>query len=432
VLGEALLSTGAITPAQLEQALARQHTTGALLGDILLSLNFITEETLARALAREADVPFVGATSLLPDPGAVALVPESFARKHLLAPLAVKGPALEVLQTNPFDVLALDDLRRRLNRPVIAACGTPETVRHLLDRCYSDHIDVGSLARAGADAPISLERETLVKGLSELGLSRKSLLVFRDILSKPRGMVLVTGPTGAGKTTTLYSALAYLGSLERNILTIEDPIESQIPTIRQTQIRPKEGFTFGIAIRSLLRQDPDVIMIGELRDAESAQLALHAALSRVLVFSTVSTHDSAGAIPRLIDMGLEPDLLASGIIGVVAQRLVRIICHDCKTPVSYPAEMLARVGLEPDPGLAFYRGRGCDACGGTGYRGRAGVFEILAVDGAIHALIRERANSKRIKDAAISSGMNTLLGEVLSKAIFGQTTLEEVLRVGFS
>jgi type IV pilus assembly protein PilB len=546
VLGEALLATGGITPAQLEQALANQRTSGALLGEILLSLNFITEETLARALAREAGVPFVMVNGMMPDDAAVALVPEQFARKHLLVPLTVKGAALEVLQANPFDVLALDDLRRLVSRPIIASCATAEDIRNLLERCYTDRGDIDSLVREGvdalaapdmhmatADSPVVrllevlindaiakgatdlhiepedqtvriryrvdgmliagdtipkglhaplvsrmkvlgglditeqrmpqdgrisqmvngrrvdlrvatfpttfgekvairiLEKEKLVRGLTELGFSRKNLDLFRDILSKSRGIVLVTGPTGAGKTTTLYSALAHLGSAERNILTVEDPVEYQIPTIRQTQVRPKAGFTFGTAIRSLLRQDPDVIMIGEIRDPETAQLTLRAALSGILVFSTLHTQDSAGAVPRLMDMGLEPYLLASGMVGVIAQRLLRVICPDCTTPTSYPPETLAKVGLTSDPGLVFHRGRGCDKCGGTGYRGRTGAFEILVVDTAIHSLIRERADSRLIKQAAVASGMKTLMDDALAKAIFGQTTLEEVLRVAY-
>ena len=222
-----------------------------------------------------------------------------------------------------------------------------------------------------------------------------------------------------------------MGSAERNILTVEDPVEYQIPTIRQTQIRPKAGFTFATAIRSLLRQDPDVIMIGEIRDPETAQLALRAALSGILVFSTLHTQDSAGAVPRLMDMGLEPYLLASGVVGVIAQRLVRLICPDCKDVANYPPEVLAKVGLSADPGVVFYRGRGCTKCGGTGYRGRSGAFEILVIDPGIHTLIRERADSRLIKQSAIASGMKPLLDDALSKAIFGETTIEEVLRVAY-
>jgi type II secretory ATPase GspE/PulE/Tfp pilus assembly ATPase PilB-like protein len=276
-----------------------------------------------------------------------------------------------------------------------------------------------------------LEKDKLVRGLTELGFSTKNLTLFRDILSKSRGIVLVTGPTGAGKTTTLYSALAHLGSAEKKVLTVEDPVAYQIPSIRQTQIRPDAGFTFAPAIRSLVRQDPDVIMISEIRDPETAQLALRAALSGILVFSTLHTQDSAGAVPRLMDMGLEPYLLASGMVGVIAQRLMRTICVDCRTTTSYPPELLAEVGLKLDPGMVFYKGQGCEKCAGSGYRGSTAAFEILVVDAAINTLIRERADSGLIKQAAVRAGMNTLLDDALSKAIFGQTTIEEVIRVAY-
>jgi type IV pilus assembly protein PilB len=546
VLGQILIKDGVISAGQLEQALAQQRTSGALLGDILLSQNFITEEALARALAREAGVPFVSIDGIAPDPNAVALVPEHFARQHVLAPVAFKNNALEILQANPFDVVALDELERLVERPIQVTCGTAQNVRNLIERCYTDRTDVRDLVKEGVDAlsapqldvattdsPVVrllelvindaiakgatdlhiepedqavrirhridgvlipsdtiprelhaplvsrlkvlgglditeqrlpqdgrisqmvngrrvdlrvatfpttfgekvairiLEKEKLVRGLSELGFSRRNYTLFRDILSKSRGIVLVTGPTGAGKTTTLYSALSYLGSSERNILTVEDPVEYQIPTIRQTQIRPKAGFTFGTAIRSLLRQDPDIIMIGEIRDPETAQLALRAALSGILVFSTLHTQDSAGAVPRLMDMGLEPYLLASGIVGVIAQRLLRTICPDCKETAHVSEETLAKVGLKPDPGLVFYRGRGCTKCGDTGYRGRTGAMEILVIDHTIHTLIRDRADSRLIKEAAVRAGMKTLMDDALAKAIFGQTTVEEVLRVAY-
>ena len=546
MLGQTLIKDGVITPAQLEQALGQQRNSGALLGETLLSLNLITEEALARALAREAGVPFASIDGLKPDPAALALVPEAFARQHRLAPVAFKNGALEIIQANPFDVIALDDLQRIVSRPIEVTCGTSQNVLNIIERFYTDRTNVTDLVQEGvdalsapqlevatADSPVVrllellindaiakgatdlhvepddhairvrhridgvlmpsdtipkelhaalisrlkvlgglditeqrmpqdgrisqmvngrrvdlrvatfpttfgekvairiLEKEKLVRGLSELGFGRKNYATFRDILTKSRGIVLVTGPTGAGKTTTLYSALAYLGSTERNILTVEDPVEYQIPTIRQTQIRPKAGFTFGTAIRALLRQDPDIIMIGEIRDPETAQLALRAALSGILVFSTLHTQDSAGAIPRLMDMGLEPYLLASGIVGVIAQRLLRNICPDCKEVTSYPAEVLAKVGLKPDPGLVLHRGRGCSKCGETGYRGRTGVMEILVINDAIHTLIRERADSRQIKQAAVAAGMTTLMDDALSKALFGQTTLEEVLRVAY-
>jgi len=276
-----------------------------------------------------------------------------------------------------------------------------------------------------------LEQEKLVRGLSDLGLNRRGLTLFQELLGRSRGIVLVTGPTGAGKTTTLYSALNALGGRARNIMTVEDPVEYEFPAIRQTQVRPRAGLTFAAAIRSLLRQDPDVIMIGEIRDPETAQLAVRAALSGVLVFSTLHTQDAAGAVPRLMDMGVEPYLLASTMAGVVAQRLVRLVCPRCKAPASYPAAALAKAGLSPADGVAFVKGAGCESCGQTGYRGRTGVFEILPIDAAMHDLIGARADSRRIRDAAVRGGFKSIRDDALSKAVLGQTTLDEVLRVSY-
>lgn len=275
-----------------------------------------------------------------------------------------------------------------------------------------------------------MEKDKLIRGIAELGFGPEGLARFRDLLTRTRGIVLVTGPTGAGKTTTLYSALSELAERQRNILTVEDPVEYQLPSVRQTQIRPKAGLTFATAIRSLLRQDPDVIMIGEIRDPETAQLALRASLSGILVFSTLHTSDSAGAIPRLMDMGLEPYLLASAISGVVAQRLVRAICSECTEPVTYPDDMLSKLGIQ-GPSPVFQRGRGCWRCGETGYRGRTGVFEILLVDDAINSLVRDRADSRRIKEAAIANGLRTIRDHAVQRALAGETTIEEALRVAY-
>ncbi|MEK6631327.1 MAG: ATPase, T2SS/T4P/T4SS family [Acidobacteriota bacterium] len=276
-----------------------------------------------------------------------------------------------------------------------------------------------------------LEKEKLIRGLEELGFNRRNLGLFQDLLSRSRGIVLVTGPTGAGKTTTLYSALNVLGGRDKNIMTVEDPVEYEFPSIRQTQVRPRAGLTFATAIRSLLRQDPDVIMVGEIRDPETAQLAVRAALSGVLVFSTLHTQDSPGAVPRMMDMGVEPYLIASALAGVVAQRLVRLICQHCKAPTTYPPDMLAKVNLAPSDGVTFYKGQGCAQCDETGYHGRSGVFEILMIEPATFELIRERADSRRIKESAVRGGFKTLLEDALSKAVLGQTTLDEVVRVSY-
>jgi type IV pilus assembly protein PilB len=546
MIGQILVTKRLITLDQLQQALQQQRANGTLLGEVLLEMGMVSEEGLAQALASEARIPYVAPDQLKSDPALAGLIPESFARKHLVAALSRSAEGLKVVQANPFDVLAIDDLQRQVGAPIEVVSSTRSAVSALVGATFGQNSQlralieeaVGALSqperdvalteapvvriietllndavRAGAtdlhlepeeklvrlrhridgvlaqvdtlprllapalvsrlkvmagldiaeqrlpqegritqtmqgrsiDMRVSsfptvfgekvairiLEKEKLVRPIEELGLARRSLVQFQDLLAKSRGIILVTGPTGAGKTTTLYSALNYLGGREKNIMTVEDPVEFEFSTIRQTQIRPKAGLTFATAIRSLLRQDPDVIMIGEIRDPETAQLAVRAALSGVLVFTTLHTQDTSGAIPRLMDMGVEPYLLASAVAGVVAQRLLRVLCPNCKEPTSYDADLLAKVNLTVNDSVTFYRGKGCAKCGNTGYRGRTGAFEVLPVDESIHEAIRAKSDSRLIKDIAVGGGMRTLLDDALSKAVFGQTSLDEVLRIAY-
>jgi type IV pilus assembly protein PilB len=548
MIGQLLVATRAISQDQLDQALQEQRRSGALLGDVLVSMQFLTPDALARALAQEARVPFASLDGVAADPLAASIVPESLARRGLLVAISRSATRLRVAQSNPFDVMLIDELQRAIDMPVEVVCAPKDVIARLIDKSYgpgtgnrlqplvdeglaslnqpyaevatedspvvrliemiiedavrasaSDvHIEPeekilrirhrldgvlsqvdtlpkdlqppvvsrlkvmagldiaeqrmpqeGRITQVVAGRPVDfrvstfptvfgekvavriLEKDKLVRGLEELGLNRRNLVLFQDLLSRSRGIVLVTGPTGAGKTTTLYSALNVLGGREKNIMTVEDPVEYEFPSIRQTQVRPKAGLTFAAAIRSLLRQDPDVIMIGEIRDPETAQLAVRAALSGILVFTTLHTQDSPGAVPRLMDMGVEPYLLASAMAGVVAQRLVRLLCPHCKAAVDYPPEILAKVNLTQSDGVRFYKGRGCDQCGQTGYRGRTGVYEILMIDEAMNELIRQRADSRLVKEGAVRSGFKSLLEDGLSKAVLGQTTLDEVLRVSY-
>jgi type IV pilus assembly protein PilB len=546
MLGQILIAAGALNPEQLQQGLEEQRRHGGLLGEILVGLHFISEEALAKALAQQAHVAYHAVSGQALDTTAAELLPEALAHRYAVAPLSALSGVLTVLQANPFDVTAVDEIARAAGRPVEVVCGTRADVYKLIERSYGSGGELYGLAEeavsaaqypgvdvASEHAPIVrlidallrkavsagatdlhiepeekiirlrhrvdgvlvavdtlprellpplvsrikvvsgldiaeqrmpqdgritqsingrvvdmriatfptvfgekvairfLEKEKLVRGLEELGFSRKNLVLFKDLLSKSRGMILVTGPTGAGKTTTLYSALNFLGGRAKNILTVEDPVEYEFPSIRQTQVKPKAGFTFAAAIRSILRQDPDVIMVGEIRDPETAQLAVRAALSGVLVFSTLHTQDSVGTIPRLMDMGLEPYLLASAVVGVVAQRLLRVVCPNCKEPITYDVETLRKVNLTPNDQVTFYKGKGCDQCGGTGYHGRTGAFEVLAIDPTLHELIRQRADSRLLKDAAVRAGLKPLLDDALSKAMFGQTSLDEVLRIAY-
>jgi type IV pilus assembly protein PilB len=273
-----------------------------------------------------------------------------------------------------------------------------------------------------------LDRSATLIGLAELGLAPAPLATLERMIRKPNGIVLVTGPTGSGKTTTLYSCIQRINSVERNIVTLEDPVEFHMGSIRQTQVDPDAGLTFARGLRALLRQDPDIVMVGEIRDAETAEISVRSALTGHLVLSTLHTNDAAGALPRLIDMQIEPFLLSSAMLGVVAQRLVRRVCDKCKQPITPPADLAEALSLNPSLGT-FQHGAGCRACSGTGYRGRVGIFEVLDVDDEMQALIAQRAPSEEIARAARRSGMRTLREDAVKKAAEGLTTLQEVLRV---
>lgn len=275
-----------------------------------------------------------------------------------------------------------------------------------------------------------LDKGTAMLGLQELGMQEDTLGKFRTMIRRPYGIILVTGPTGSGKSTSLYAALQEIYSPSTNILTIEDPVEYQVPGIGQVQVRPGIGLTFASGLRSFLRQDPDIIMVGEIRDHETAEIAIHAALTGHLVFSTLHTNDSAGALTRLLDMGVEPYLAASSVIGVVAQRLLRRNCPDCSQRTEFDRDALASLGIAADEPGSFTRGAGCEKCQGTGYRGRQGVFELLQVDDQIRHLTVERASASALREHAISKQeMRTLLGDGKVHVMSGRTTPEEVLRV---
>jgi general secretion pathway protein E len=267
--------------------------------------------------------------------------------------------------------------------------------------------------------------------LEEIGFGPELLKTFRSLIGISHGIVLITGPTGSGKTTTLYAALNELNCQERNILTVEDPVEYQLPGIGQMQVRPKIDLTFANCLRHILRQDPDIIMIGEIRDRETAEIAIQASLTGHLALSTLHTNDSASAVTRLTDMGIEPYLISSTVVGVMAQRLVRVICPDCKQPYTPKDGMVSWNELQrlAKGFVKFYKGAGCEKCLQTGYLGRTGIFELLLVDDVIRDLIVRRQNSHLIEQAAVEKNMVTLRQDGLRRALAGTTTLEEVYRV---
>lgn len=276
-----------------------------------------------------------------------------------------------------------------------------------------------------------LDRASTLLSLEDIGMNPEALHTVSKLIKKSYGMILVTGPTGSGKTTTLYACLDKINSPDKNIITIEDPIEYQLKGINQIQVNTKVGLTFAKGLRSILRQDPDIIMVGEIRDAETASIAIHASLTGHLVFSTLHTNDAPGAITRLIDMGIEPYLISSSVIAILAQRLIRMICPNCKEPYSPRDEELQELGIGRDSlsNNSLFRGRGCKICMNTGYKGRTGVFELLLVTDTIRTLTNRAADSSEIKRAAREEGMKTLKEDGIDKTLRGITTVQEVTRV---
>lgn len=279
-----------------------------------------------------------------------------------------------------------------------------------------------------------LDKTTNVYKLEEIGLSPEHYQILKRISQLSHGIIFVTGPTGSGKTTTLYSTLSEINSSEKNVITIEDPIEYHLGGISQIQVSDKKGLTFAAGLRSLLRQDPDVMMIGEVRDEETARIAIQAALTGHLVFSTLHTNDSAGAVSRMLDIGIEPYLVASSLIAVIAQRLVRLICPECRTehpPSQEDLALLREVRMSPAdlPNGNLFRGNGCDNCFNTGYTGRTAIYEVMMVTETIRNLVVDRASASVIKRAAQEEGLITLRADGLRKVRSGMTTIQEVLRV---
>lgn len=273
-----------------------------------------------------------------------------------------------------------------------------------------------------------LDRSSIFLTLEELGMDQENFKGFNQLIRRPHGIILVTGPTGSGKSTTLYGALQKINFPEKKIITIEDPVEYQLEGVFQIPTKPKIGFDFAQGLRSILRHDPDIVMVGEIRDRETADIAIRSALTGHLVFSTLHTNDSAGALTRLVDMGIEPYLAASSVEGIMAQRLVRKICQSCREEV--PVNSIEIKEFAENNGFhKAWKGRGCEACRNTGYRGRIGIFELLMVDDNVREMVMDRVSAGKMKQYILNKGMKTLRDDGLDKAHRGLTTLEEVIRV---
>jgi len=545
-LRDSLVKSELLTGDQVKEAIEEGRSTGETLIKSILRKALLDENTLIGFLEKEMDIPRVDLSSYLVDQKTIDLVPISVAKKYKIMPLFKVGDVLTVAMQDPFDVLALDEVRSRSKCDVEPMVATSKEIEQAINQYYGvagsvdDLIkDIGPTSETSAqtvttpteEAPIIklvnmlilravsenasdvhieptgkniriryrvdgimhdvsstpsyllssivtrikvmskmdiaetrlpqdgrfelkvegksidvrvstfpsiygeavvmrlLDKGSVLFGLKDIGFSTENLKIFEEAVQRPYGIILVTGPTGSGKTTTLYATLNHIVSPEKNIMTIEDPVEYELAGVRQAQVNSKAGLEFATALRSMLRQDPDVILVGEIRDPETAKISIQSALTGHLVFSTLHTNDAAGALTRLVDMGIEPFLTASSVAAVVAQRLVRTICPRCKVPASPPKEILDIIALNLDKKHEFYQGKGCKACHNTGYKGRSAIFEILSITDKIRELIINKASAMEIRQAAIAAGMKTLRDDGLEKVFEGKTTIDEVLRV---
>jgi general secretion pathway protein E len=355
-------------------------------------------------------------------------------REHANIRFRIDGVLHEIQRVPKLVNLAITSRLKTMCRMDIAEKRRPQDGRIKTEREGKEiELRVSTLPTAFGEKMVMriFDPEVMIKELHGLGFYEDELKVFGDWIERPHGIILVTGPTGSGKTVTLYSALKNIASPEINITTIEDPIEMVYDDFNQTSVQPKIGITFASALRTILRQDPDIIMVGEIRDQETAQNAVQAALTGHLVFSTLHTNDASTSITRLVDLGIQPFLISSTLIGTMAQRLVRKICDDCKRNRPLTIEEASMLNLQAPPGkrIIVKEGAGCIRCRNTGYFGRTGIFEILPVDNAIRDLIDRGEDFLKIKDMAVKRGMRTLRQSALRKLAEGMTSFEEVVRV---
>ncbi|MEY2546508.1 MAG: type pilus assembly protein PilB [Verrucomicrobiota bacterium] len=561
-IADVLIEDGLLLPNQLEEAVALQKQEGGRLLKILTDKQFVTEQDMAFSMGRCLNTPPVNLSKVRVPEEIMALVPREMAKANKLVPIARLNGKLFVAMADPTNVLAVDDLKRRVQLDIIPMIATERAVEVALSgvtgganmnqmlRQVSDEaaaqsvadnlevqktsreeIDLDRLAADSEDAPVIkivnlilaqaikekasdihiepfhntlklryrvdgelmlaesppkalqlaitsrikilaglniaerripqdgrfrirvmgkdvdlrisilptahgekiviriLDKSALTGSIDQMGMDDDTLSKFRHAIDAPHGMILVTGPTGSGKTTTLYSVLHELNNPQYNIVTVEDPIEYELTGVNQVAVRNDIGLDFASALRSILRQDPDIVMVGEIRDNETADIAVKAALTGHQVLSTLHTNDAAGAITRLDDMGIEPFLIASSLLMTCAQRLVRRVCTNCREEFVPEPEVLDKLNIEKAKDAVFYQGMGCDRCKGRGYLGRVAIIEALPISETVRRLIIKRASASAIKNQAVNEGMKTLRVVGIEKAIEGITTLEEIWRV---
>ncbi|NQT95900.1 MAG: Flp pilus assembly complex ATPase component TadA [Candidatus Omnitrophica bacterium] len=560
-LGEILLKEGLLNQSQIDEALRFQKLSGKTIGDIVIDRGFAKEKDIANALAKQLDIPFMSLAdgSLVPskEEELEKLVPESFARQHLVLPLSKHLKSLTVALANPLDLLVIDNLKKITGFEINHVIATKADIRDAITKFYGskdlldEAVDSSYVVEEGAEAPVFIEEgkdsledvvakaeeapviklvnllliqavrerasdihiepfrnkinvrfridgmlhriappsqhllpalisrvkilskmdiaekrlpqdggftvkvedraidlrvsvvptifgekavlRILDKGsisfeLDKLGFSKKDLDDFKSCITKPYGLIFITGPTGSGKSTTLYSALNFILDPKKNIVSIEDPVEYQIPGLNQVNVKPKIGLTFAEGLRAFLRQDPDVIMVGEVRDLETAEISVRASLTGHLVLSTLHTNDAPSAITRLVDIGVEPYLVASSILLLMAQRLVRKLCPKCKTPAEIPADIIKRYNL---PRKQVYKAKGCEFCRQTGYAGRTSIHEVILINQEMRNLIAKSPTTSQLREVTKNAGMRTLVQDGLDKVVEGVTSIEEVMSCVF-
>src|ERR1043166_6835787 len=558
-IADVLIEDGLLLPNQLEEAVTIQKTEGGRLLKILTERQFVTDQDMAFSMGRCLNTPPINLAKVRVPEEIMGLVPRDMTKANKLVPIARLDGKLFVAMADPTNVLAVDDLKRRVELEIVPMIATEKAVVETLSGIHGtgnmsevlkqvaeeavqasdvevqaakrEEIDIDRLASDSEDAPVIkivnlilaqavkekasdihiepfhtslklryridgeliaaesppkalqlaitsrikilaglniaerrlpqdgrfrvrvmgkdvdlrisilptahgekiviriLDKTSLSGGIDQLGMDQDTLEKFRKAIDAPHGMILVTGPTGSGKTTTLYSVLHELNSPQYNIVTVEDPIQYELMGVKQVAVRGDIGLDFSSALRSILRQDPDIVMVGEIRDNETADIAVKAALTGHQVLSTLHTNDAAGAIPRLDDMGIEPFLISSSILMTCAQRLVRRVCTNCREEFVPEPEIFERLSMKDAKGTVFYHGTGCDRCKGRGYLGRVAILEALPVSEAVRRLIIKRASAAVIKNQAINEGMKTLRVVGLEKAVEGIATLEEIWRV---
>src|SRR5256712_1865427 len=559
-IADVLIEDGLLLPNQLEEAVSIQKTEGGRLLKILTDHQFVTEQDMAFSMGRCLNTPPINLSKLRVPDEVMSLVPREMAKANKLVPIARLDGKLFVAMADPTNVLAVDDLKRRVQLEIVPMIATEHAVNDVLNGIHTssanmsqvlkkvaeeamqtgevevhaakhEEIDLDRLAADSEYAPVIkivnlilvqamkekasdihtepfqnslkmrsridgelvlaesppkalqlaitsrikilaglniaerrlpqdgrfrikvmgkevdlrisilptahgekiviriLDKSSLTGSIEQMGLDEGTLGKFKKAIDAPHGMILVTGPTGSGKTTTLYSVLQELNNPQYNIVTVEDPIEYELTGINQVSVRADIGLDFASALRSILRQDPDIVMVGEIRDNETADMAVKAALTGHQVLSTLHTNDAAGAITRLDDMGIEPFLISSSILMTCAQRLVRRVCANCRDEFVPEPEILEKLGLKESKEAVFYHGAGCNRCKGRGYLGRVALIEALPVSQAIRRLILKRASATVIKNQAMTEGMKTLRVVGIEKALEGVTSLEEVWRV---